>query len=116
MALPIGLQLYTLREAMASDFSGVITKVADFGYLGVETAGVIYEQTPPEDAARLFKDLGLTVLGAHERLPLGDDTNAVLDRMAVLECKRLICPWRPPEQFKTVDSIKDVCDELNAAD
>jgi sugar phosphate isomerase/epimerase len=116
MALPIGLQLYTLREAMASEFSGVIKKVADFGYLGVEAAGVIYEHTPVQDAAKLFKDLGLTVLGAHEKLPLGDDKNAVLDRMALLDCKRLICPWRPPEQFKTLDSIKAVCDDLNAAD
>lgn len=116
MALPIAVQLYTLRDAMTTDFSGVITKVADFGYLGVETAGVIYDHTPPQDAARLFKDLGLTVVGAHEKLPLGDDKNAVLDHMALLDCKRLICPWRPPEQFKTADSIKAVCAELNAAD
>lgn len=116
MALPIGLQLYTLRDAMTADFDGVIRKVADVGYAGVEVAGVIYEHTTPQNAAKRFKDLGLTVLGAHEKLPLGDDKNAVLDRMATLECNRLICPWRPPEQFETADSIKAVCDELNAAD
>jgi sugar phosphate isomerase/epimerase len=116
MALPIGLQLYTLREAMAKDFVGVINKVAEFGYAGVEGAGVVYEHTSPKDAAKLFKDLGLTVFAAHEALPLGDNKNAVLDRMATLESKRLVCPWRPPEQFKSVDSIKAVCDELNSAD
>jgi sugar phosphate isomerase/epimerase len=116
MALPIAVQLYTVRDAMAADFAGTIKKIADFGYVGVEGAGVIYEHTPVKDAAKVFKDLGLTVMGAHEKLPLGDDKNAVLDRMATLETKRLICPWRPPEQFKSADSIKKVCDELNAAD
>jgi len=116
MALPIALQLYTLREAMASDFVGVIHKVAELGYAGVEVAGVIYDHTTPKAAAQLFKDLGLTVAGAHESLPLGGDKNAVLDRMATLDTTRLICPWRPPEQFKSADSIKAVCDELNTAD
>ena len=101
---------------MAGDFTGTIQKIADFGYAGVEGAGVIFEHTSPKDAAKLFKDLGLTVVSAHEKLPLGDDKNAVLDRMATLETTRLVCPWRPPESFKTVDGIKAVCDELNAAD
>jgi len=116
MALPIGLQLYTLRDAMASDFTGLMTKVAQLGYIGVEAAGVIYDHVSPQAAAQLFKDLGLTVIAAHEKLPLGDEKNAALDRMATLDCKRLVCPWRPPEQFKAADSIKAVCEELNAAD
>src|SRR5689334_9818413 len=116
MALPIALQLYTVRDAMSADFVGTIKKIADFGYAGVEGAGVIYQHTPPKEAAKLFKDLGLTVMGAHETLPLGNDKNAVLDRMGILETKKLICPWRPPEKFKSVDGIKAICDELNAAD
>ncbi|MEO8606521.1 MAG: sugar phosphate isomerase/epimerase [Chloroflexota bacterium] len=116
MALPIAIQLYTVRDAMAADFVGTIQKIADFGYAGVEGAGVVYQHTPPKEAAKLFKDLGLTVMGAHETLPLGDDKNAVLDRMGIMETKKLICPWRPPEKFKSVDSIKAICEELNAAD
>lgn len=116
MALPISVQLYSVRDAMAADFAGTIKKIADFGYVGVEAAGVIYQHTPPKEAVKVFKDLGLKVSGAHETLPLGDDKNAVLDRMATLETTNLICPWRPPESFKTVDSIKKLADDLNAAD
>lgn len=114
MAAPIALQLYTLREALAQDFAGVIRKVADLGYVGVETAG--FPSTTAADAARLFDELGLQVSGAHSPLPLGEQQNQVLDTMAALGCRYLICPWLPPEEFKTLDGIKSVCDRLNEAD
>jgi hypothetical protein len=33
----IALQLYTVRKAIESDFEGTMRKVADVGFLGVET-------------------------------------------------------------------------------
>jgi sugar phosphate isomerase/epimerase len=49
-------------------------------------------------------------------LPLGDDKNKVLDNMAALNCKRLVCPWQAPEEFQTLDKIKKVGERLNEAD
>ena len=37
--IPIGLQLYTLREDTAKDFAGTLQKVAAIGYGSVELAG-----------------------------------------------------------------------------
>ena len=35
---PIGIQLYTVREALkAADWEGTFEKIAEMGYLGVET-------------------------------------------------------------------------------
>ena len=65
MTAPIALQLYTVRDALAKDFNGVIQQIADMGYIGVETAG--FPGTTPQAAARLFKDLGLTVCSAHSQ-------------------------------------------------
>ena len=39
MAAPIALQLYTVRDALAHNFKSVITRIAEIGYVGVETAG-----------------------------------------------------------------------------
>lgn len=39
MFCPIGLQLYTLRDACKDDFLGTIEQVARMGYAGVEFAG-----------------------------------------------------------------------------
>ena len=38
--LPIGLQLYSVRDEMEKDFAGTLKKVADMGYDGVEFAGL----------------------------------------------------------------------------
>jgi sugar phosphate isomerase/epimerase len=113
MALPIGLQLYTLRDSLDTDFENVMKQVADIGYIGVE-ATAKYGGTL--QGAKLFSDLGLTVIGEHSPLPLGDKKNEVLETVATLGTKRLICPWLPPERFSTADSIKVVCDELNQGD
>jgi sugar phosphate isomerase/epimerase len=113
MLAPIALQLYTVREALAKDFNGVIKHIADLGYVGVETAGVFGGS--PASAAKLFADLGLTVCSAHGALPLGDKKQEVIDMLGALNCKRLVLAWQPPALFKTVESIQRVCDSLNEA-
>ncbi len=75
MTKPIAVQLYSLREALATDFDGTIRRVADIGYAGVETAG--FAGTTPQHAAELFRSLGLTVPSAHSPLPLGDKRSEV---------------------------------------
>jgi sugar phosphate isomerase/epimerase len=111
MATPIALQLYTLRERMAQDFEGTIREVADMGFVGVETANMFGES--PASAGRLFEELGLTVMGAHSPLPLGDEKQQVIDTMGALNCKRVIVAWQPPEKYKSLDGIKSICDNLN---
>lgn len=113
MPSPIALQLYTIREALQQDFESTIKKVAAMGYIGLETAA--FWGTTPQQAAQLFRDLGLVVTSAHMPLPLGDKQNEVLDIMALLGCQRLICAHFPPEQYQSINGIKQVCDILNEA-
>ncbi|HKY55884.1 MAG TPA: sugar phosphate isomerase/epimerase, partial [Anaerolineales bacterium] len=105
------LQLYTVRDQLAQDFEGTMREVADIGYVGVETANMFGDS--PTVAAKLFKELGLTVSGAHSPLPLGDQKQEVIDTMGALDCKRLIVAWQPPEKYKSFDGIKSICDTLN---
>ena len=111
MTIPIALQLYTVRDLLAQDFEGTIRKVADMGYVGVETANMFGGS--PASAAKLFGELGLTVSGAHSPMPLGDQKQEVLDTMGALNCKRLIVAWQPPEKYKSLDGIRSICDTLN---
>ena len=113
MSVPIGIQLYTVRDAANADFTGTVTKIAEMGYIGVETAG--FPGTTPKEAAKLFADLGLQITSAHSPLPLGDAQNEVLDTMAALNCKMLICPALMPEKFDSVDGVNQICDLLNQA-
>jgi sugar phosphate isomerase/epimerase len=113
MTTPIALQLYTLRDLLAQDYEGTVRKVADMGYVGVETANLFGDS--PASAAKLFSELGLAVSSAHGVLPLGNKKQEVIDTMSVLNCKRLILPWQQPELFQSLDGIKKVCDSLNEA-
>lgn len=113
MPAPIALQLYTVRDALAQDFEGVIRQIADMGYDGVETAG--FRGTTPQAAARLFQELGLTVSSAHAPLPLGERQGEVLETMAALGCQRLVCAYLSPDEYRSLDQIKRNCDMLNEA-
>ena len=111
MAAPIGIQLYTVREALNEDFVGTVTKIAEMGYVGVETAG--FPGTTAAEAKKLFDDLGLVVLGAHIGLPLGENKNQILDDMAALGCQRMINAYLPHEKYATIAGVEEVCDLLN---
>jgi sugar phosphate isomerase/epimerase len=110
---PIALQLYSVREALAKDFSGVMKKVADIGYVGVEPIFNLPGTTIPE-AVKLFKALGLKVPSAHVPLPVGEDKNKVLDYMATFDCQYAIS-GKGPDNFASLDLIKQTCDLFNEA-
>lgn len=113
MPSPIALQLYTVRQALAEEFAGVVKRVADIGYVGVETAG--FPDTTPREAAKLFQDLGLVVSSAHTQLPVGKHKNEVLDIMAALGCTRLVCASLGPDYYKSLDEIHRTCELVNEA-
>jgi len=114
MTVPIALQLYSVRKALAEDFAGVMKKVADAGYAGVEPALGVLGATPAE-AARLFRELGFEVPSTHAPLPLGDNKARVLDFAATIGCPRIILGGTGRHDFATLDSIKQRCDLFNEA-
>lgn len=113
MTVPIALQLYTVREALARDFAGVMKKVVGIGYVGVEPIFNLPGTTITE-AAKLFRELGLEVPSAHTPLPVGKDRNRVLDFMAAFGCQRIVS-GKGPDSFETMDLIKQTCDLFNEA-
>ena len=82
MSTPIALQFYSVREELKQDFEGVVEKIANMGYVGVEY-WVAPGKTPAE-AAALFNRLGLKVPSAHVPLPVGDNKNEILDVMGAI--------------------------------
>ncbi len=113
MAIPIALQLYTVREALVKDFAGVVTKVAEIGYVGVEPV-FGFPGTTTAEATRLFKELGLEVPSAHTPLPVGEDASRVLDYMAAMGCQRIVS-GKGPDSFATMHLIEQTCDLFNEA-
>jgi sugar phosphate isomerase/epimerase len=111
MSAPIAVQLYSLREEIQSDLHGVIHRLADIGYVGVEPFGGLDHHT----LAKLLKDHGLVASSAHLGLPIDQNNRAALDAAEAYGIKRIVVPWQPEDRFTTVDGIKQVTDELNEA-
>lgn len=61
-----GLQLYSVRDAMAEDFEGTLKKVAEMGYTYVEFAG-FFDHTA-EEVKALLEKYGLTVCSTHSHI------------------------------------------------
>lgn len=111
MTAQLGVQLYSLREELARDLDGVLHKLAEIGYTGVEP----YRSLDAGRVAAICKQLGLTVFAAHLSIPVDDDERPTLDAAAAYGLQRVIVPWYPAETFDTADGIKALADKLNRA-
>ena len=61
---PLGIQLFTVREELKTDFKGTIEALAEMGYDGVEMAGN-YGGMDPDELAAFLDTLGLLTAGVH---------------------------------------------------
>jgi sugar phosphate isomerase/epimerase len=61
--IPVGLQLYSVRNECAKDLSAVLAAVAAMGYEGVEFAG--YHGRSAAELGKLLDDNGLRCCGTH---------------------------------------------------
>jgi len=113
MTAPIALQLYSVRENLAKDFEGTLRKIAQMGYLGVETAD--FPGTTPQAAKQLFDELELTITSAHSPLPLGDDKAQVLETLSVTGCPHLVSPWMDPNHYQSRETMKMLAETFNQA-
>jgi sugar phosphate isomerase/epimerase len=109
--IPIALQMYTLRNESAEDFTGTLKKVAELGYEGVELAG--YGDVKPVELRRVLDDLGLKAASSHIPLSeLRNDSAKVIDAQKELGSKYVVCPYLEPEE-RTESDYFNLIDDLN---
>jgi sugar phosphate isomerase/epimerase len=109
----IGIQLYTVRDAMAADFEGTLERLARMGYDEVEFAG--YFGRSPARVRAILDGLGLAAPAAHVPLEaLRDDLQATLDTAAAAGHKWVVCPWIAPAE-RSSDGYLRLADVLNRA-
>lgn len=63
LGLPIGLQLFSVREFLAKDYAGTLKKVGALGFKEVEAAG--FFDHSPADVKTAMADAGLRCVSAH---------------------------------------------------
>jgi sugar phosphate isomerase/epimerase len=92
IGLPIGLQLYTVREQAGKDFEGTLKKVAEIGYQEVELYSFFDRKAA--EVRRALDDAGLKCVSAHYGVPaLSEGLAAKIDFAKELGLQFMICPF-----------------------
>lgn len=113
--LPVALQLYTLREEMEADFEGTLKKVKEFGYDGVEFAGLFGRSA--QQIKSLCEENSLVPISAHVPLDeMAADPMGVLSVYAEIGCKYVVVPYLTDERrpgtdgwAATIADVEKVC-------
>lgn len=116
----IGLQLYTIRDAMGTDVPGSLKRVSDLGFKYLELAnyanGKFYGYEPAE-FKKMVSDLGMVILSSHTQVEaLGitlDNAKIMAEDHAKIGVKYCIQPWVVEEARTTLDSYKKMAAEWN---
>jgi sugar phosphate isomerase/epimerase len=110
----IGIQLYSVRKLIEKDFEGTMKKIADLGYIGVETYP-LPESITLQRAAGIFKNVGLKVIGIHSELPVGAQRDKALRMAEAYNCNNIVYPGGGLEgdRYKNLDAIKHTMEIYN---
>ena len=115
----VGLQLYTIRDAMTEDTPGSLKKISDLGYRNLELAdyaeGKFYGYTP-KDFRTMVEDLGMVVLSSHTKVEAEgitlDNAKAMAEAHAELGAKYCVQPW-VEEVDRNIESYKKMVADWN---
>ena len=90
--LPVGIQLYSVRDAMEADFAGTLKEIKKMGYDAVEFAG-LFDHSADEVKA-LCEEIGIIPISAHVgRGVIMADVEKVIGDYAKIGCKYIAIPW-----------------------
>jgi sugar phosphate isomerase/epimerase len=111
--IPIGVQLYSVRDDCARDLPGTLAAIAKMGYAGVEFAG--YYDYSAKELRQMLDDNGLKCCGTHIRLDtlLGDALPETVAFNQTLGNRYLVVPWIPEERRDSVAAWKATAQLFN---
>lgn len=115
----VGLQLYTIRDAIANDLQGSLKKVSDLGYKNLEMAsyadGKFYGMAPKE-FRKMVEDLGMKIVSSHTSVEAEGITAAsaqkLADAHAEIGVEFCVQPWIE-EKDRNVETYKRMIADWN---
>jgi len=113
--IPIGLQLYSVRDDCAKDLPAVLAAVSKIGYAGVDFAG--YYGRNAADLKKFLDDNNLKCCGTHTGLGsiMGDELKKTIEFHKTIGNKFLIVPSLPEEYNKSKEGWLKAAKVFNEA-
>ncbi len=116
-SIPVGLELYSVRDALKQDPEGTLRAIAQMGYQAVEFYAPYFEWTEPQakQTRKLLDDLGMRCYSTHNNADYLDskNINRARDLNLILGTKYVVLAWSDPKTG--ADGWKAIADKLNSA-
>lgn len=104
----LAVQLYTIREQIASDFRGSLKRLADLGFTHVETA-FWPENISTQKAADTLHELGLGVTSCHVDIPTRENIASLAALAKSYSCQNLIWHgWPEDKRYSSLEGTKEL--------
>jgi sugar phosphate isomerase/epimerase len=115
--IPIGLEMYSVRDSLKKDPEGTVRAVAQMGYQGLEFYGPYFDwsETQTKQMRKLLDDLGIRCFSTHNNEAYLNSSNIsqARDRNLILGSKYVVQASTTPKTH--LDEWKAVADNLNLA-
>jgi sugar phosphate isomerase/epimerase len=115
--IPVGLELYSVRDVLKDDVMGTVRGVAKMGYQDVEFYAPYYDWTPEyaKDVRKLLDDLGIRCLSTHNgpKSFSADGIERAIDLNSTIGAKFVVLASAGP--VNGLDGWKGVADTLVSA-
>jgi sugar phosphate isomerase/epimerase len=116
-AIPVGLEMYSVRDALKNDPQGTVRAVAKAGYQGLEFYApyLDWSEEQTRDMRKLLDDLGIQCFSTHNSQSyFADDTlPKARDRNLILGSKYVVMSSSQPKPG--LDGWKEVAETLNSS-
>ncbi len=115
--IPVGLELYSVRDKLKDDLKGTVTAVAKMGYQDVEFFSPYFDWTPAyaKEVRGLLDDLGIRCMSTHNGLNSfsGDGMKHAIELNQIIGAKFVVLA--SAGDVKGLDGWKGVADTLTQA-
>lgn len=115
--IPVGLELYSVRDELAKDLMGTVRAVARMGYEVVEFYSPYYDWTPDyaKGVRKLLNDLGIRCLSTHNSATVlgAEGLNKAIELNQILGSKFIV--MASAGRVRGLDGWKTVGDTLSRA-
>jgi len=115
--IPVGLELYSVRNALKQDLTGTVRAVAGIGYTCVEFYAPYFDWTESQakEMRKLLDDLGIHCYSTHNNSSYlaPDQISRARDLNLILGCKYVVMASSQPKPG--LEGWKAVADSLNFA-
>src|SRR5712691_11672740 len=116
-SIPVGLELYSVRDSLKQDPEGTVRNIVQMGYQAVEFYAPYFDwtETQAKQMRKLMDDLGIRCYSTHNDADyfLPKNINRARDLNLILGCKYVVLAWTDAKAG--IDGWKAVADTQNSA-